>query len=463
MKRQGNLMREIAEPANLRLALWKASRAKGDRPEVVLYRARLGENLATLREELLAGRAKVGVYRFFKIYDPKERQICAAEFGERVLHHAVMNVCEPYFERRLIHDTYACRMGKGRLKAMERAQQFARQHPWYLKLDVRKYFDSVDQETLLRLLGRLFKDSALLELFGRVVGSYHTEPGKGVPIGNLTSQHFANLYLGELDLFVKGTLCVPGYVRYMDDSVLWSKSRGELKEHFKRVDGFLETGLKLALKPEALNRVEMGMPFLGARLFPTCVRLNRQGCRRFVAKLAHLEGEYAAGRLGSLELQKRATALAAYTETAGGRAFRQAVLRRNEFGAAAMENASGSNRVLRGGNWNNNANNCRVSNRNNNNPANRNNNNGFRCVHSSETSPERENDSDPAAVLSAGESTPPSAKPESPSGAGSTAKAGVEGSGRARTARSAIPTVRGQLNNFVFSLNQTKFQPQSFL
>ena len=341
-----------------------------------------------------------------------------------------MNVCEPHFERRLIFDTYACRTGKGRLKAVERAQHFARGHAWYLKMDVRKYFDSIGHERMRAVLGRMCKDAAVLEVFSRIIASHETAPGRGLPIGNLTSQHFANLYLGELDLFVKGELRVHGYVRYMDDFVLWGAERKELRELRVRVEEFLRERLRLAVKPEQLNRVERGMPFLGSRLYPHRLELDGRGRRRFVAKLRHLEWEYAVGRLSGLGLQQRATALAAHTETAGGRAFRRGVLAQRDFGAAAMDEPPGSNRVLRGGSWNNNATNGRTANRNNNPPGNTNNNIGFRCVRSSGNSPQWEDDSDPAAVLSAVGLAPAVAKRKLPSGVSSASSRRAESSGR---------------------------------
>ncbi len=403
MKRAGNLLPEIAATENLRLAFWKAARAKAVRPEVVAYRADLEENLAALREGLLHGTARVGDYHFFTIHDPKERRICAASFGERVLHHALMNVCEPHIERRLVPDTYACRKGRGRIEALARAQHNARNHQWYLKMDARKYFDSIAHDVLLGLLGRVFKDAAVLEFFRRIVASYNTTPGRGVPIGNLTSQHFANLYLGELDRFVKETLRVRGYVRYMDDFVLWGATAEEVRVARRVVEEFLRERLKLETKPAQINRTSRGIPFLGCRLFPDRLRLDRRGRVRFVSRLKRLESDFAAARIGGLELQQRATALCAHTEICGARGFRRAVLDFQDgetMWVAAMDAPSGSNRVLRGGNWNNNANNCRVANRNNNSPGNSNNNNGFRCVRSSETGPAVGRNSDPAAIPS---------------------------------------------------------------
>ena len=403
MKRAGHLLEPVADTANLRLAFWKAARGKTGVREVLEYRENLEQNLNAMREGILDGTIEVGRYHFFKIYDPKERDICAAAFPERVLHHALINVCEPVFENRLIFDTYACRTGKGRLKALARAQHYARRHSWYLKLDVRRYFDSIDQAAMVSLLERILKDEAVLQIFRRIIGSHTMKPGKGLPIGNLTSQHFANLYLGELDHFVKETLRAPGYVRYMDDFVLWADDSAILRGWFSAVTGFLNEHLKLKVKPPQINRTQRGLPFLGSRLHADRLRLDARGRRRFANKLHMLECAYETGEIGSLELQTRATAMIAHTETSGGCGFRRTLLAKRQFGMAAMDGpVSGSNRLLRGGNWNNNANNCRAGNRdNNNNPSNSNNNIGFRSVRSSEKAPQRANDSDPAAIPTA--------------------------------------------------------------
>ncbi len=148
MKRAGGLMALVAEPENLRRAFLKAASGKRGKADCLAFQARLDENLGTLREELLAGKVRVGDYHLFTIFDPKERTICAASFGQRVLHHAVMAVCEPVLERAAVFDSYACRKGKGRLAAVERAGGYARRHEWFLKMDVRKYFDSIHHGTL---------------------------------------------------------------------------------------------------------------------------------------------------------------------------------------------------------------------------------------------------------------------------------------------------------------------------
>jgi len=334
MKRHGQLMPKIADADNLRLAFWKAAKGKRGKADCQTFQARLDENLATLGAELRAGEVPVGDYHYFKVRDPKERLICAATFRERVLHHAVMNVCEPVLERAAVFDSYACRKGKGRVRAVARAQGYARTYRWFVKMDIRKYFDSIHQATLRELLSRKFKDPVLLGVFDRILASYHTAPGRGLPIGNLTSQHFANFYLGPLDRFLKEELRRVAYVRYMDDFVVWGDSGSELRAVCERVRLFLEAELKLELKANtAINRTAFGMDFLGYRLFPGTVRLARRSKVRFSRKFRRYEAAQRCGRWSELVLQQRMQALLAFVLPAESAAFRRHVLQR--FGVAA--------------------------------------------------------------------------------------------------------------------------------
>ena len=272
----------------------------------------------------------VGEYHYFRIYDPKERLICAASFRERVLHHAVMNVCDTCFEQPLITDAYACRKGMGVHSCIERAKVYTRRYKWYLKLDVRKYFDSVDHNHLKELLCRLFKDARLMLLFERIIESYETSPGKGIPIGNLTSQYFANYYLSGLDHLVKEEMGIPGYVRYMDDVVLWSNSKENLRDANRKIVQFCADFRKLSLKPPCLNGCDRGISMLGYRVFPDKVQLTRRSRRRFISKLRLqyelLENE----EIGQDEFAGRTLSLCAYTEHADSRGFRNGVIK--EFG-----------------------------------------------------------------------------------------------------------------------------------
>ncbi|QTA80915.1 Putative reverse transcriptase [Desulfonema limicola] len=149
-----------------------------------------------------------------------------------------MNICEPFLESYSIFDSYACRKNKGTRKALSKAQTFARQYKWYLKLDIRKYFNSIDHKIMMNLLSRRFNDRELLHLFDKILQTYHTEPGKGLPIGNLISQHLANFYLGLLDHRIKDDWGIRGYIRYMDDFIIFKNSKENLKASSRNNIGF---------------------------------------------------------------------------------------------------------------------------------------------------------------------------------------------------------------------------------
>ena len=201
MKRANNLVAKIADPDNLRLAFYNARKGKLYSKQVLIYQRALHLNLLHLRDEILTGKVNVGEYHSFKIFDPKERLISAPAFSEQVLHHAVINVCHQYFERHQIHDSYACRIGKGTYAALDRAKKYTRRFPWFLKLDIRQYFAGIHHEVLKQQLRRLFKDPTLLTILDAIIESYSDSPQRGLPIGNLTSQYFANHYLSGLGSF----------------------------------------------------------------------------------------------------------------------------------------------------------------------------------------------------------------------------------------------------------------------
>ena len=323
MRRAGNLIDQIAEADNLRLAFWKASRGKRAKAEVLRYREDLASELAELRTRLLAGSVDWGPYRTFMIHDPKERLICAAPFGDRVAHHAIMNVAESAFESYQIHDSYACRKGKGLDGALRRAVAFCGQGGWFLKLDIRKYFDSIHHETLRVLLQRRLKDPVALDLFDGIIDSYQTIPGRGIPIGNLTSQYFANHYLAVLDHHVKETLRCGRYLRYMDDFVVWDWDKKRLREVHRNVEWFLRDRLKLELKPICLNHCLQGMTFLGYRVYPHRVGLARRSRRRFHKKLRRYQENWDCGVWDEAETARHVDPLLSFVRRADSQGLRQ--------------------------------------------------------------------------------------------------------------------------------------------
>jgi retron-type reverse transcriptase len=243
------------------------------------------ENICELQEHLQQGTYCFGNYRYFAIRDPKVRIISAAPFSDRVLHHAIMNICTPEFERYQIYHSYACRKGKGTFAALEQAYHNTRKYKWYLKLDVKKYFDSIDHKILFEKLQSVFKDKQLLNVFWSIIDSYNVNAGKGVPIGNLTSQFFANHYLSYADRYITEFLHIPAYIRYMDDMLLWADSYEELLEKGLQFERFLGSKLLLELKPFVLNKSVHGLPALGFIIYPFRIDLNRRSRKRFIEKM----------------------------------------------------------------------------------------------------------------------------------------------------------------------------------
>ena len=291
MKRIGYLLEQIADPENLRIAFWRASKGKTHKLEVLEFQKNFEKNIQNLRNQLLETNLDIGYYNIFTIYEPKERIICAASFPERVLHYAIINVCYIYFEKFQIYDSYATRINKGTFAALDRAKLFTKNKKYFLKLDVRKYFNSISHSILFLLLKHKFKDKKLMEVFAQIIGSYSISKSKGLPIGNLTSQYFANYYLAFLDHFIKEILHVKCYVRYMDDMVLWSNEKATLKDILIKIRYYLNDKLDLSLKQELINSTEKGLPFLGFILRPTGVRISSAGKRRFIKKYRDYENK----------------------------------------------------------------------------------------------------------------------------------------------------------------------------
>ena len=332
MKRAGNLYYSIPGYENLRLAFWKAAKGKRDRSEVISFIKDFDNNIKKLKDQLLNRNLDIGHYYFFKVHDPKPRSICAASFPERVLHHAIMNVCEPILDSYAIHDSYACRKGKGTHRAKKKAQTYTREYNWYLKLDIRKYFDSIDHFIMIRLLSRRIKDMELILLFQRLLDTYQTETGKGMPIGNLISQHLANFYLGYFDHWVKEIRKVKPYIRYMDDFILFGHDKAYLKNELEEIKLFLATELELELKHNIqLNRCARGVPFLGFRIFEGKIDLSPRSRQRFVQKFRQYERKLSHGEWSEETLSCHMLPLVEFTRAGNTNGFRRSVIERFGF------------------------------------------------------------------------------------------------------------------------------------
>ena len=316
MKTFKHLYPLITDFENLRCAFKNAARGKRGRPDVAAFEYDLEKNLLVLQEELQAQTYTPGPYYNFRINDPKPRLISAAPFRDRVVHHALCNVIEPIFEQRFIDDSYACRVGKGTHAALDRAQHFARRYPYVLKCDLQHFFPSMDHAVLRAQLAHVITDQATLWLIDQILGSgagIHAEieplyfPGddlfaaarpRGLPIGNLTSQFWANVYLNPLDHFVKRDLKCQGYVRYVDDLLLFAHDKPTLHGWKKAVIEFVAAlRLRLHERESVVFPAATGIPFLGWRVYPDHRRLKRRNGVAFQRRFARLLEEVAAGRI----------------------------------------------------------------------------------------------------------------------------------------------------------------------
>lgn len=324
MRRQRVDLEAIADWGNLHRAVWKAVKGKRFRPAVLHFFEDLDSSLRQLQADILNEKVPYGGYRAFIIHDPKRRLIHAACFADRVLHHALLNVTEPVFERSLIDTTFACRPGKGVHQAVYQVQRNLQRFPWYVQVDVEHYFPAIDHQRMMACLTRRFKGAAGLRLFSKILDSYHVSPGKGLPIGSLTSQHFANLYLDAADRFLQNHPGVNAYVRYMDDMVWWCSDKTTAQQVLRQFQSFLETQCYLQLKPKVnLNRSVMGMTYCGFRIFPGVIRLTLRKRRRYRLLRQNYECAWQKGRLDSLALQAAYSSVLAALLPAETRHWRQ--------------------------------------------------------------------------------------------------------------------------------------------
>jgi len=311
MKTHKNLIGAVACFENLHRAYLKARKGKGRSDEALRFGYNLETELLRMQREILGGAFRTGTYRNFTVFEPKMRMISALPFRDRVVHHAICAIIEPIFERKFIHGSYACRIGKGTHKAVGKLKAFissagvacqggssdgcGAKAPYVLKCDIRKYFASVDHGILKGLLRKKIGCRALLAALDNIIDSFP----QGIPIGNLTSQLFANIYLTELDHHITGTLRQRRYLRYMDDFVLVSCSKKGLHETKRDISAFLGKKLRLALhgtKAVAFPSA-CGTPFLGYVVRATHITPKRRTVMRFVqGAKAKIRG-YDGGRL----------------------------------------------------------------------------------------------------------------------------------------------------------------------
>jgi len=324
MKRHRHLFEQIVVFENLLLAARKARRGKRHRPDVAVFHHDLEGNLLRLQAELTARTYRPGAYREFVIHDPKRRVISAAPYRDRVVHHALCNVLEPLFERVFISDSYAHRKGKGTHAAVDRLTAFLQRYDYVLKCDIAQYFPSIDHAILQALIRRKIACAGTLWLIETIIDAGNPQeaadayfPGddlftpftrrRGLPLGNQTSQFFANIYLNALDHFVKETLGCRAYIRYVDDFVVLADDKATLWAVRDAITTFLATTLRLRMHPvkQWVAPVTSGVDFLGYRVYPTHRRLRRTSGLRFQRRLRDMQRAYRAGTITLNQIRQR--------------------------------------------------------------------------------------------------------------------------------------------------------------
>ncbi len=345
-----NLFPQIANFANLYAAWDSARRGKRRRSDVAIFERNLETNLLRLEQQLLDGRYRPGRYRSFYIREPKRRKISAAPFRDRVVHHALVRIIEPIFEARFSNASYACRIGKGTHRAADHAQILLRRHRYVLKADIAQFFPSIDHGVLDALLSRHIACRRTLDLCRRIMASgdgilaseytFRLFPGddlfaalrpRGLPIGNLTSQFWANVYLNSIDTLIQRELRLP-HVRYCDDFLVFADTRSALHSARDMIEARARQ-LCLTLHPvkTRIYTADEGVEFVGYRLFRNHRRLRKSNVRLFVRRLRRQQDLYRVGRLAPAKLRASIRSWLAHAKHADTYRLRSRLLRAHPF------------------------------------------------------------------------------------------------------------------------------------
>lgn len=303
-----NLYEQVCNPLNIWWAYKAAARGKRYTPAVACFDYDLEKNLLEIEHDLKNEIYELGGYHSFEINKPKRRLVNAAPFHDRVVHHALMNVIEPFFERQFIFDSYANRKFKGTHAALDRCTYYLRRYAYVMHLDVRQFFPSVDHEILVSILSRTIGDERVMNLIRKIIASgngvqageydmvyfptddlFALSRPRGLPIGNLTSQHWANVYLNELDQYAKRVLKCRAYIRYVDDVVIFDEEKERLNQWRSEIVRHLQT-LRLTIHEESAQPrpSHTGVSFLGFQVFPDHRRLKPANGHAFQRRLKHM-------------------------------------------------------------------------------------------------------------------------------------------------------------------------------
>lgn len=309
MKKHYNLYNKLYSLNNLFLAYKKARKGKTLKDYVIEFEANLERNLIDLHNELKNQTYKPKPLETFILRDPKTRRISKSDFRDRIVHHAIVNILEPIFEKIFIYDSCANRIEKGNLFALNRFDRFKRKvsgngniipnkfngdnyvFGYCLKCDIKHYFQEVNHKILIKIIMKKIADKKVIWLIKQILDNYSSKEGKGMPLGNLTSQFFANIYLNELDYFVKHKLKAKYYLRYVDDFVILYNSKEQLEKWKEQIQNFLETNLKIELHKDKSKIIPLskGIDFVGFRNFYYFRLLRKRNTRKIETKIKEYE------------------------------------------------------------------------------------------------------------------------------------------------------------------------------
>lgn len=334
------LFERITAWDNLVAAYREARKGKRRSPEVAAFDADAFANLVNIHEHLLRGTWQPGQARRFWVRDPKWREITAPPFPDRIVHHAIVRVIEPLFERRFIHDSYACRRGKGTHAAVRRTQSFLRgavrtwPQPYIVKVDVKSYFASIDHDVLMERISRVIRDQATLHLLRTIFAGYGFDGGVGLPVGALTSQLAANIMLDAVDHAVKDDLGVRYYVRYMDDMVAVVEDKERAKALLTKIGGLLAS-MRLRVNPKSgIHPVSRGVDFCGYRIRDTHIRPRKRCLRAWKTRFAALRRRYNTGRASLSRCRQYVMSFLAVMRHANAWRTSESILSRFSLGGA---------------------------------------------------------------------------------------------------------------------------------
>ncbi|MCK4670296.1 MAG: hypothetical protein KAT43_03755 [Nanoarchaeota archaeon] len=339
MKTFRHLFEKLISLENLQDAYQKAKKHKSKSPAVIKFEKHWRLNLINLHKELKTRTYQPQPLKTFILRDPKTRTICVSQFRDRIVHHALVNILQPIFEPRFIYDSYASRKNKGTFPALKRFNTFLKKVTkngklrsdarnandvcgFVLKADIKHYFDTVDHKILLKIINRYIKDEKVLWLIRLILNNHYSKlPGKGsanqrfadlssqaqkgMPLGNWTSQFFANIYLDELDQYIKHKLKIKYYLRYVDDFVILHQSKNMLIRYKKQIESFLHS-LTLELHPDKCKIIPLkrGISFLGFRCFYYYKLVRQRNIRKIYSKLKDMLEFYKSKNIDAKDIQE---------------------------------------------------------------------------------------------------------------------------------------------------------------